>query len=164
MLSKLAMVGAVTAIIAGVACAQGDAPTLAPGTYYLGGGARWASLNGNNSYAVAANGGYLFTKNIAGEAAWVYADDGLGDWASTISVKAKWLFIGATNDVVPYVDAGGVYSKIPGTDDTEAIFGAGLDYFIKPHQSIYIDVQTYKLNFNSDWTWDTTIGFRVWFK
>jgi len=125
---------------------------------------RWSQLNSNNSYVVSANAGYLFTKNIAGEASWTYGDDGLGDWMSTIGVKVKWLFTGAVNDVVPYVEVGGVYSKIPGTDDTEPVYGAGLDYFLKPNASIYLDVETYKLDYNSDWTWDTTVGFRFWFK
>ena len=168
MLKRLASVVAATAIIAGVACAQGGTPNLDQGTFYLGGGARWDSLNGNNAYAVSANLGYLFTKNIAGEASWSYIDDGVGDWGSTIGVKAKWLFTGTTMDLVPYVDVGGVYSKVSGgsgsVDDTEIEYGAGLDYFVKPHVSVYLDVQTYKLNFDTDWTWETTIGLRYWFK
>ena len=162
MLRRLASVGAATAIIAGVACAQGDLVRPGEGTYYLGGGARWTSISGSNNFAVSATGGYLFTKNIAGELSWGYTDT-FGEWQSTIGLKAKYLF-GDNAEFVPYLDAGAVYSAISGTNDTEYEVGAGFDYFIKPHQSIYVDVQAYKLGFDFDWTWDTSIGFRVWFK
>jgi hypothetical protein len=165
MLKRLASVVAATAIIAGVACAQGETPVLDQGTFYIGGGARWDSLNNNNLYAVSANLGYLFTKNIAGEAAWTYTDDGEGDWSTILNVKAKWLFTGTGNSLVPYLSVGGVYGKYSGGDnDTEIVYGGGVDYFLKPHVSVYADVETYKMDFLTDWTWQTTLGLRYWFK